>query len=231
MSRDERELLDVLKFELEFLEKGGYGNSPRQPWRFQHIFEDSPACMNYDCKDHPGPCSDCVLMQLVPWEFRGDSIPCRHIPLSAEHETLDSLYRYADQREIEEKYGKWLRTTIAKIEEMRALLLGTSQKPSPTSTAGAVGEPLFQKLHPKCANPACATPFHWTIGGKFFRFRMDSTHSPAGHEEGHGVKHYWLCERCSHVYALAYDEGEGVVLRLAWPALPVEEPAKQLLAG
>jgi hypothetical protein len=30
------------------------------------------------------------------------------------------------------------------------------------------GTPLYQKQHPKCANPACPTAFHWTGGGKFF---------------------------------------------------------------
>ena len=35
MQKDERDLLEVLKFELEFLEDGGYGRSPRTPWRPQ----------------------------------------------------------------------------------------------------------------------------------------------------------------------------------------------------
>jgi hypothetical protein len=231
MNKDERDLLDVLKFELEFLEKGGYGSSPRQPWKYQFIFEDSPTCMNYDSKDNPGPCSDCVLMQLVPPQFRDSWIPCRHIPLNTEGETLASLYRYADQHEIEETFGKWLRTTIAKIEEMRSVLLGTDRKHSPRGTGEVPGEPLSQKLHPKCANPACAAAFHWTTGGRFFRFRADSANSTAEHKEGHGVKHYWLCERCSHIFTLVYDESHGVVLKVFWPELPAEEPAKQLLAG
>ena len=42
MAIDDRDLLDVLKFELNFLEKGGYGSSPREPWRAPRIFEDSP---------------------------------------------------------------------------------------------------------------------------------------------------------------------------------------------
>jgi hypothetical protein len=44
MQKDERDLLDVLKFELSFLEKGGYGRSPREAWRPVYIFEDSPTC-------------------------------------------------------------------------------------------------------------------------------------------------------------------------------------------
>ena len=90
MQKDERDLLDVLKFELNFLEKGGYGRSSREPWRPVFIFEDSPTCMNYDCKDDPAPCNDCVLMQLVPPELRAGKTPCRHIQLNASGETLDS---------------------------------------------------------------------------------------------------------------------------------------------
>ncbi|HJY86130.1 MAG TPA: hypothetical protein VKE24_04760 [Candidatus Acidoferrales bacterium] len=117
MRRDKRDLLEVLKFELEFLEKGGYGRSPRTPWRPQFIFEDSPTCMNYDSKDNPGPCSDCVLMQLVPAERRGEKIPCRHFPLNPEGETVDSLYRYGNQEELEDNLRTWLRATIHGLEQ------------------------------------------------------------------------------------------------------------------
>src|SRR6202165_1973168 len=122
MQKDERDLLEVLKFELQFLEDGGYGRSPRTPWRPQYIFEDSLTCMNYDSKENPGPCSDCVLMQLVPPERRSEKIPCRHIPfnVSGSGETLDSLYRCSDQNEIEETVGGWLRATIQHLEEERA---------------------------------------------------------------------------------------------------------------
>ena len=53
MPQDDRDVLEALKFELQFLEKGGYGRSPRDPWRAQLIFEDSPTCMNYDSKAGP----------------------------------------------------------------------------------------------------------------------------------------------------------------------------------
>ncbi len=77
MHRDERDLLEVLRFELEFFEKGSYGRSPREPWRPLLIFEDSPTCMNYDSQENPEPCEACVLMQLVPAEFRNarNSLP------------------------------------------------------------------------------------------------------------------------------------------------------------
>ena len=69
MHRDERDLLEVLKFELNFFEKGGYGRSPREPWRPLLIFEDSPTCMNYDAKDNPEPCEACVLMRSSRQSF------------------------------------------------------------------------------------------------------------------------------------------------------------------
>jgi hypothetical protein len=226
MHKDERDLLDVLKFELEFLEKGGYGRSPREPWRPQFIFEDSPTCMNYDCKENPGPCSDCVLMHWIPNENREDKFACRHIPLGPSGETLDSLYRYGDQHEVEEAVSNWLRATISQLEEERKSahlkasehVLSSDTPPKPT--------PLYQQLHPKCANPGCPVAFHWLGGGKFFRFRPNQ---PA--EESlpntHGVKHFWLCERCSHAFTLVYERENGVVLRLLSAELPfIEEPKK-----
>jgi hypothetical protein len=236
MHKDERDLLEVLKFELQFLEDGGYGRSPRSPWRPQYIFEDSLTCMNYDSKENPGPCSDCVLMQLVPPKRRSEKIPCRHIPFNVSGETLDSLYRHGDQNEIEETVGSWLRTTIRRLEEERmAVQRAQSKQPAPSGET-LRGTPLYQKQHPKCANPACPTAFHWTGGGKFFRFRPDPVSangniSTADSPDGtHVLRHYWLCEQCSHVSTLVYEEGYGVVLKLLWAELPAGETQEELSA-
>jgi len=237
MQKDERDLLGVLKFELQFLEDGGYTRSPRRPWRPQYIFEDSLTCMNYNSRENPGPCTDCVLMQLVPAECRSEKIPCRHIPLNECGETLDSLYRYNDQNQIEETVGTWLRASIQRLGEEQT---ATRQRHSKrlTSACGAQrGTPLYQKQHPKCANPACPTAFHWTGGGKFFRFRPDP--APAGESNAapdssrgiHGVRHYWLCESCSHVFTLVYDQERGVALKLLWPELPATETHQELVSS
>ena len=115
MSRDNRNLLDVLKFELEFLEQGGYGRLPRESWRPRFVFEDSPTCMNFNSKDRE-PCSECLLMQFVPEEARREQVPCIHITLSMRGETLENLYRTGTQQEIEEALGNWLRVTIRQLE-------------------------------------------------------------------------------------------------------------------
>jgi hypothetical protein len=71
MPRDDRNLLEVLKFELSFLEADGHGRSPREPWRAKLTLEDSPTCMNYDAKQHRQPCGECVLMH---W-YRRANVP------------------------------------------------------------------------------------------------------------------------------------------------------------
>jgi len=116
MPQDERNTLEVLKAELNFVTKGGYGRSPREPWRAVLPFEDSPTCMNYDAQEHRAPCAECLLMQFVPGESRNEKVPCRHIPLTAEGDTLLQLYRGGTEQEIEEALAAWLQREIAKLD-------------------------------------------------------------------------------------------------------------------
>jgi hypothetical protein len=128
MPKDGRNLLDVLKFELEFLEQGGYGRLPREAWRPRFIFEDSPTCMNFNSKDRE-PCEECLLMQFVPESARQEQVPCTHIPLSAYGETLDSLYRTGTQQELEEALGAWLRATIRRLEAGKQKQAASAESP------------------------------------------------------------------------------------------------------
>lgn len=119
MGIDSRDLLAVLKLELEFLETGGYRCLLRTPSRGRLIFKGSPSCMNYDRKNDAGLCSDCVLIQLVPAEHRAEKIPCLHIPLNAKGETIDSLYRSGTQAELEDALDAWLRAMIQRLQQER----------------------------------------------------------------------------------------------------------------
>jgi hypothetical protein len=110
------EILKMLRFELKFLEDGGYGRSPRTPWRASQIFEDSPTCLNFDDASRPHPCGECWLMQFVPADKQNESIPCRHIPLTSKGETVDDFYRWGTQIEMEEALISWLRKEISRIE-------------------------------------------------------------------------------------------------------------------
>jgi hypothetical protein len=122
MAQDERDLLDVLKFELKFLVDGGYGRSPHTPRRRQVAFEDSPTCPNFGDPTRPHSCTECLLMRFVPRELRDQVSPCRYIPLTDKGETIDYFYGCGTQLELlklEEALAGWLRKQISRIEEHR----------------------------------------------------------------------------------------------------------------
>jgi len=137
MPQDERNVLEVLKAELNFVEKGGYGRSPREPWRAQLIFEDSPSCMNYDAKTRPDPCAECILMQFVPPEKQREKVPCRHIPLTPAGESLLELYRGGTQEELEAALADWLRGTIKHLEAEVQKKPNTTQRVPQTSDSAS----------------------------------------------------------------------------------------------
>ena len=121
MAQDKRDILEVLKFELSFLEQGGYGRSVRTPWKATSIFQDSLSCLNFNEPERPHPCNECLLNDLVPKEFQGENVPCHFIPLNADGETVDSMERQCNQLELEDAVKDWLRAKIKKLEEERRL--------------------------------------------------------------------------------------------------------------
>jgi len=116
MPHDNRNMLEVLRAELNFVNKGGYGRSPRDPWLVTLALEDSPTCMNDNCKANPTPCGECLLMQFVPADKLGEKAPCRYIPITPQGETLLQLYRGATELEIDEALTHWLNREITKLE-------------------------------------------------------------------------------------------------------------------
>jgi len=115
MSKDKRQLMDVLRQELEFVEKGAYRHPSHAAWRPQFMFQDSPTCLNFNSNDIPAPCTDCVMMQVVPADSQQRKFPCRYIPLNEQGETLDLLYRAGTQEEAEATSKNWLKSTIARL--------------------------------------------------------------------------------------------------------------------
>jgi hypothetical protein len=55
-------------------------------------------------------------MLFVPQGRRRTPVPCRHFPLNDEGYTLDNMYRWNSQQEIEASVREWLKKTIAKLE-------------------------------------------------------------------------------------------------------------------
>src|ERR1700719_5094543 len=116
MQNNSQRVLKLLRQELEFLEKGGYRRSPRQPWRAPYVFEESPSCPNYSDRTRQQRCQDCWLMQFVPRDLHTEQVPCRFVPLTTDGVTVDSLYRCATSVETEENLRTWLRQRVQAIE-------------------------------------------------------------------------------------------------------------------
>ncbi len=117
MAKDDRDILELLRTELGFLEKGGYGRSVRTPWKPTSPFRDSLTCVNYALPEKAHPCSECHLIDFVPPEHRGDELPCHHIPLNDTGDTAEDLEN--DQVKLERALKHWLRARIKEIEASR----------------------------------------------------------------------------------------------------------------
>jgi hypothetical protein len=121
MAQNDRDILDLLRFELSFLQDGGYGRSPHAPWRAPAVFEDSPICPNFCDPARPHPCESCLLEQFVPADRRTEARPCRFIQLTAEGQSVEDFYRTGTQAEMEEALAGWLSAQIEKIERERGI--------------------------------------------------------------------------------------------------------------
>jgi hypothetical protein len=121
MATDERDVLELLKQELDFIEKGGYGRSVRTPWQSKSTFQDSLSCINYGHPDRAHPCNECHLIDFVNPEHRNEEVPCHFIHLTPEGETIEDLEQQDNQAKLEREVRNWLRAKIKQIEEERAL--------------------------------------------------------------------------------------------------------------
>ena len=120
MAKDDRDILELFKEELDFIEKGGYGRSVRTPWKPTSAFQDSLTCLNYGYPYRAHPCNECHLLEFVSPEHQGKEVPCHFIPLNEAGETIEDLEAEDNEAKLEQKVKDWLRARIHEIEEGRA---------------------------------------------------------------------------------------------------------------
>jgi hypothetical protein len=111
-----REIVNLLKQELAFLERGGYGGA--MPWRPVSMFLDSPSCPNRLDAERSTPCSECWLFQFVPERFRQEMDACHFIPLNRDGESVHSMSRQYTPAEVEAALKIWLVDEIRHLEEL-----------------------------------------------------------------------------------------------------------------
>jgi hypothetical protein len=139
MTNSQRQILNALKFELNFWKLGGYKPpspvrlparatqidpvsklpfevSERDSHKDHSVFRGSPSCLNYGLPVREHPCSECWLINFVPPEKRGEEVPCHHIPLNDRGDTVASIEGPGNAPLIEEAVLGWLRKTIQQLE-------------------------------------------------------------------------------------------------------------------
>lgn len=138
MANDDRDLLELLKDELMFIEQGGYGRSVRTPWKEKSAFQDSLTCINYGYPYRAHPCNECHLIDFVAPMDRGKDIPCHHIPLNETGETIEDLEEEDNQHKLEEEVKQWLKVKIKELEEKQKQPASSESKETLPSSAESI---------------------------------------------------------------------------------------------
>lgn len=113
---ERNELLHVLKAELAFFESGEYGRPFRSSWRPTLLIRDSPTCLTAGIAGDGERCRACKLWPLVPSEKTQELIPCHHISLNAQGDTIADLYRSGTQGSLDRAYRAWLYACLQQLE-------------------------------------------------------------------------------------------------------------------
>jgi hypothetical protein len=121
MAYDDRDILEVLREELAFLEKGEYRGSVRTN-HDKSIFQDSPTCINYGYPYRAHPCNECQLLNFVAPEQQNQWIPCHFISLNEFGDTIEFLELQNNEEKLEPTVKDWLQSSIKVLEEERSQL-------------------------------------------------------------------------------------------------------------
>jgi hypothetical protein len=116
MATEDRDILELLKSELSFIEEGGYGRSVRTPWLPKSVFQDSLSCLNYGYQYSAHPCTECPLIDFVKTEDRSQHVPCHFIPLNEAGNTIEELEAEGNEVRIQSAVKAWLKGKISQME-------------------------------------------------------------------------------------------------------------------
>lgn len=111
------EILAELKLQRDILKEGGYGPSVSIALEQGRLFRDSIICLNLNETHERHPCTECVLWAWVPDHHKYENIPCHHIPINEQGQSIAQLESAGNRAEAEEALLVWLDATIQNLGE------------------------------------------------------------------------------------------------------------------
>lgn len=115
MTQNSRDVLPILRFELNYLEQGGFDRD-RALLGTESPFQGSFACINFEDPLRAHTCHECLLYQFVDEDKKTEEFPCHHIQLSGSGETIAKLIAKNDPARMVIVLEQWLRNTITRLE-------------------------------------------------------------------------------------------------------------------
>jgi hypothetical protein len=115
MTRDNQELLEILRYELNFLEQGGYRELAKSG-ACPSPFKNSLTCLNYGDPLRPHACHECSMFEFVPDDAKTEDVPCHFIPLDEQGRKIADLVKQRRPEQVESALKKWLEKTITRLQ-------------------------------------------------------------------------------------------------------------------
>jgi hypothetical protein len=115
MAHDISEILQVLRYELNYLEQGGFARD-RALLGTESPFRGTFACLNFRDALEAHACRECLLYQFVPDDKRNQELPCHHILLDDRGATIQQCLDSNDPERMANLLKHWLQTTITQLE-------------------------------------------------------------------------------------------------------------------
>ena len=115
MPQNLSDVLQILRFELNYLEQGGFDRD-QALLGTESPFLGTYACVNFGDPLRAHACRECLLHQFVPEDKQTEEFPCHYIPLSDSNETIAELIEKNDPHRMETLLKNWLRATITRLE-------------------------------------------------------------------------------------------------------------------
>lgn len=119
MAGDQRDRLEVLRFELYLVQQGAYRDACARRGSVLSYFKDSPTCLNFGETGKRRPCHNCLLTEFIPGNYQNETQACHAIPLDEQGNTIASLNRRYNRLAVEQALFGWLRRTVASLERER----------------------------------------------------------------------------------------------------------------